>query len=820
MTAVIYARYSSDSQREASIEGQLRDCKDYAEKNGITVVGTYIDRAYSAKTDDRPEFQHMIKDSAKKIFDVVLVWKLDRFARNRFDAVNYKYQLEKNGVHLVSAMEPISQGPEGIMVESMLIGMAEYYSAELALKVARGERENALQCKYNGGVVPLGFTIGKEDRLYHIDPETAPIVQEIFTRYADGEPAEKIAASLNERGLRTRTGKPFVKNSFFQIFRNRRYIGEYRYKDIVTPGGIPAIVDQDLFDRVQQRFEQNRIAHGRPAKEDVSYLLTTKLFCGKCGTLMGGESGTSHMGNTYYYYKCGNAKRHGKAHCDLKAIRKEPLERFVVETAIKVIFSDEIIERLIDLVMEAQQQENTRLPVLKEQLRDTEKRLANLLEAIEQGILTPTTKQRLDELEARKEALNTSILEEELKKPVLTREWMRFWFEKFRKGDMRDMEHQRQIIDTFVNSVYVFDDRVVLNFNFTDDAKTVTREEVLGSSAVDNAPQSGMLHRKGEGDILHVLFHVRVSLALAEHHAAVVLGRLAHLSRLLLPVKHHRDGARAADPAIKGDSSAGKVRGKLLLHKGIFQMQLRLREQLHGAEQTAHTPEILIFQPASGGKAVHLHGQGIFAEMDGGGHIEFRGGKGVLGIADVNVIAPDGGGAVRAVQPQVAACPVFRQGKAVLILPDGIIVLRNLTGVQLFVAVPRVLGIDVMGRAIGMAGLLQALHLDKTRHGQGIPVRKGRSQVFRIAESPFAVQADGQEQFRACLVRKMGVEGQAILLENFRVGQKGRGNGMIQRHKCHLAAFSAFIITQDIITPRENAGFAERPHRGHNTSRA
>ena len=501
MTAVIYARYSSDSQREASIEGQLRDCKDYAEKNGITVVGTYIDRAYSAKTDDRPDFQRMIKDSGKKIFDVVLVWKLDRFARNRFDAVNYKYQLEKNGVHLVSAMEPISQGPEGIMVESMLIGMAEYYSAELALKVARGERENALQCKYNGGVVPLGFTIGKEDRLYHIDPETAPIVQEIFTRYADGEPAEKIAASLNERGLRTRTGKPFVKNSFFQIFRNRRYIGEYRYKDIVTPGGIPAIVDQDLFDRVQQRFEQNRIAHGRPAKEDVRYLLTTKLFCGKCGTLMGGESGTSHMGNTYYYYKCGNAKRHGKAHCDLKAIRKEPLERFVVETAIKVIFSDEIIEQLIDLIMEAQQQENTRLPVLKDQLRDTEKRLANLLEAIEQGILTPTTKQRLDELEARKEALNTSILEEELKKPVLTREWMRFWFEKFRKGDMRDMEHQRQIIDTFVNSVYVFDDRVVLNFNFTDDAKTVTREEVLGSSAVDNAPP-----KKHEGSGLRASF--------------------------------------------------------------------------------------------------------------------------------------------------------------------------------------------------------------------------------------------------------------------------------------------------------------------------
>ena len=182
--------------------------------------------------------------------------------------------------------------------------------------------------KYINIVPSFNYTarwyLNKIKRSY--DPETAPIVQEIFTRYANGEPAEKIAASLNERGLRTRTGKPFVKNSFFQIFRNRRYIGEYRYKDIVTPGGIPAIVDEDLFNRVQQRFEQNKIAHGRPAKEDVSYLLTTKLFCGKCGTLMGGESGTSHMGNTYYYYKCGNAKRHGKAHCDLKAIAQEAIK--------------------------------------------------------------------------------------------------------------------------------------------------------------------------------------------------------------------------------------------------------------------------------------------------------------------------------------------------------------------------------------------------------------------------------------------------------------------------------------------------------------
>ena len=122
-----------------------RDCKDYAERNGITIVGTYIDRAYSAKTDDRPEFQRMVQDSAKKIFDAVLVWKLDRFARDRYDAAHYKHILQKNHVKLVSATEPISDSPAGIMMESMLTGMAEYYSAELSEKIVRGMTENVLK---------------------------------------------------------------------------------------------------------------------------------------------------------------------------------------------------------------------------------------------------------------------------------------------------------------------------------------------------------------------------------------------------------------------------------------------------------------------------------------------------------------------------------------------------------------------------------------------------------------------------------------------------------------------------------------------------
>ncbi len=162
MKAVIYARYSSDSQREESIEGQLRECKEYAKKNDITILGTYIDRAFSARTDNRPEFQRMIKDSAKHLFDMVLVWKLDRFARDRCDSATYKTILKKNGARVVSVTEYIADDPSGILLESLLEGYAEYYSAELSEKIARGQNENAYKCKYNGGGVPVGYYIDDE----------------------------------------------------------------------------------------------------------------------------------------------------------------------------------------------------------------------------------------------------------------------------------------------------------------------------------------------------------------------------------------------------------------------------------------------------------------------------------------------------------------------------------------------------------------------------------------------------------------------------------------------------------------------------------
>ena len=207
MNGVIYARYSSDNQREESIEGQLRECKEYAARNEITIIRTYIDRAFSAKTDNRPQFQQMIHDSNSHLFDTVLVWKLDRFSRNRYDSAYYKRILKNNKVHIISVTEPISSTPEGIMLESLLEGMAEYYSAELAEKVARGLKENALKAKFNGGPVPLGYRID-ENQHYQIDPVMAPIVQEAFRRYADGEGMKALCEELNRRGIRTGRGRP------------------------------------------------------------------------------------------------------------------------------------------------------------------------------------------------------------------------------------------------------------------------------------------------------------------------------------------------------------------------------------------------------------------------------------------------------------------------------------------------------------------------------------------------------------------------------------------------------------------------------------
>ena len=245
----------------------------------MVVIKTYIDRALSAKTDNRPEFQRMIKDSTKGLFDIVLVWKPDRFARNRYDSAHYKAILRKNGVKVVSAKEAISEGPEGIILESMLEGYAEYYSAELAQKVTRGMTENALKGRFNGGAVTFSYYIDKEKH-FKPDPVNAPIVKDIFTRYADGEPIRDILDSLETQGVKNRYGNRPSYNFVTHILKNRRYLGEYFFKDTVVENAFEPLVSKEVFDKCRKRLSLNKhvSAHFKPV--DNTYILTGKLFYG------------------------------------------------------------------------------------------------------------------------------------------------------------------------------------------------------------------------------------------------------------------------------------------------------------------------------------------------------------------------------------------------------------------------------------------------------------------------------------------------------------------------------------------------------------
>ena len=479
MTAVIYARYSSDNQREESIEGQIRECTAYAEKNGVTVIKHYIDRALSAKTDNRPDFQQMIKDSEKRLFDIVLVWKLDRFARNRFDSAHYEYLLERNHVKLVSATEPISDSPAGIMVKSMLTGMAEYYSAELSEKVVRGMTENVLKGKYNGGTIPIGYTVD-EEKFFQIDPLKAPFVVEAFQRYNDGATMKELMNWLNDSGVTTNRNQKFTYNSIQTLLTNRRYVGENRFKDIVMPDSIPVIIEKELFDSVQDKIAKNRRAPARHKAED-DYLLTTKLFCGMCGAMMFGECGTGRNKVVHHYYKCATAKRFKT--CKKKTVRKEWLEDLVVAETMKLIQDDAVIDAIVAEVMELQDQENTTLPLLEKQMREVENGIENMLNAIQAGVLTNSTKSRLEKLEAQQKELEVRIAEEKIARPRLSENQVRFWLTRLRKLDTRVKSHRETLINTFVNAVYLYDEKVLITFNYKDGTKTITFDEIAAKDA-------------------------------------------------------------------------------------------------------------------------------------------------------------------------------------------------------------------------------------------------------------------------------------------------------------------------------------------------
>ena len=474
MKAVIYARYSCDRQRETSIEDQVRECSSYAQQENIDVVSVYMDKATSASkdTEKRLNFLRMIEDSSKGLFDIVLVWKLDRFSRDRYDSAHFKHILKKNGVKVISATEHIAEGPEGVLMESILEGMAEYYSRELSQKIKRGQQGKALKAQRNGGVAPFGYLL-KDHKLLP-DPVTAPIALDVFRRYAQGELIRDIINSLYEKGLRSRNGKPFRYSTFERMLKNRTYIGEFSYSDVVIPGAVPAIVDEDLFEQVQSRIEKNKRAPAR-MKAKQEYLLTTKLFCGSCNSLMVGESGRSKTGAVYYYYKCRNAK---KRTCSCKALKKDWIENVVLHYTVQFLNNSDLMERLIDRLEKSQGEKSFTLKALEQQQKEVEKKLENMIAAIEAGVLTPSTKERLSQLEEQKETLEREILKEKIEHPSLSREEISMYIYQFRGLDLEDISQRRKLINYFVNSVYVFEDRIVFSFNFTDTSQALPFEEI------------------------------------------------------------------------------------------------------------------------------------------------------------------------------------------------------------------------------------------------------------------------------------------------------------------------------------------------------
>lgn len=477
MKAAVYARYSCDNQREESIEGQLRDIHAFCDVNDIDIVATYIDRAYSAKTDNRPDFQKMIRDAAKRNFEIVVVWKLDRFSRDRYDSARYKARLKKYDVRVVSAMEHIPEGPTGVLVETLLEGMAAYFSADLAEKVVRGHVENAYKCMYNGGKPAFGYKI--VNMQYVPDPVYAPAVHGIFRMYDSGKTMKECAQYLTEKGVdqTRRVDISFVN----RVLHNRKYIGEYQYRDVVVPDGIPALVPQELFDSVQSKMQKNSRAPARHKAED-NYILTTKLFCGSCGAMMVGECGTSSAkGRTYHYYRCVNTKRHKTCNAKHKSVPKRPLEDAVIRAIMARIMDDSFVEALADAVVKLQSQESSLLPALRKQLHDTEKSIANLLKAIEMGIINDSTKHRFDELEEAKKNLELQIVQEELSHPHFTREDVIYWLCRFRKTNTDDLAERQRLVDSFVNSIYIYDDDILITFNYKDGSSRIPFEEMKSS---------------------------------------------------------------------------------------------------------------------------------------------------------------------------------------------------------------------------------------------------------------------------------------------------------------------------------------------------
>ena len=463
--ATIYARYSSERQTEQSIEGQLDVCKKYAEQNGLQIIDTYIDRAMTGTNDNRAAFQQMLSDSDKAAWEIVLVYAIDRFGRNSIEVSMNKQKLQKNGKILISATQRMSdnidgtKNLDGILLENVYIGIAEYYSAELSQKIRRGLNESRKKGLFCGGTLPDGYITDKEHHIY-VNEERAAVINFIYEQYSMGCNVPAIIKMLNDKGIMNSDGKPFISNGIYNILKNEKYAGIYRMKSgEVYDNMYPRIVPQEIYNKVRAIVEKNKF--GRRSITTV-YLLRFKVKCGYCGSPISADGGTAKNGTKKHYYSCRGRKK-TKNGCKKLSIRKELLENIVLDTIHKKLSNPKTLNDMIQHLLETQKRMLTETPILnmlKQELKDIEKALDNLVSALENGISSPTTNKRLHELEKRKEELSCKILIEQRKTAVLlTEKEIREYYEEALKRE------PQALITELVKMINLYDDKMRIELN-------------------------------------------------------------------------------------------------------------------------------------------------------------------------------------------------------------------------------------------------------------------------------------------------------------------------------------------------------------------
>lgn len=480
--AVAYARYSSNNQREESIDAQLRAIREYCERENIVLLECYVDEALTGQNDDRAGFQRMLEDVFRghiKV-DTVLVHKFNRFARNKFDSALYKKRLKDVGVRVISVTQPIDDSPEGAMLESIIEAMDEYYSANLALEVKKGLRENALQGKRPGGKAAFGLTVTKDG--HYAPGKDAWIVKRIFEEYASGVPLATVVAQLNKEGLRNAHGRSFSIRTVFDMLRNEKYIGNFIYKlgneTIRLDGIIEPIIDKELWARVQKICNQPLKARMRHQK--AQYYLTGKTYCGECGMpICGAGSKRMRDGSLYYYYKCVGKTAH-KNGCKNPGLNKEWYEKTVLKATVDAVMNEEKLREIARLAFEelqtAQQSPAEKLGALQKELaslNSQQKRLADLyligtFDIDELNAKNKDFAARKVEIELEIEKQNAAMLHDNVTEDDIYN-YVSNYIEKLKTGSTSSDEFMRSVFNTFVEKVIVYHDTitVLLNADFS-----------------------------------------------------------------------------------------------------------------------------------------------------------------------------------------------------------------------------------------------------------------------------------------------------------------------------------------------------------------